>query len=75
MANNQSQQKDHQQPVWPLAHTESTRWASGNARKWIHFLPVEGHEILINTSFLTLSNSLAACACVHVQVCVFMYSM
>lgn len=48
---------------------ESTHRAYGNAGKWIDFLPVEGHEILIHTSFLTVSNTLTANMRVPACVC------
>ncbi len=64
-------QKDHQPPVWPLAHTESTHMSSGNVGKLIHFLPAKGHDIVIYTSFLTVSNHLAANGNVCLHVCAF----
>lgn len=39
---------------------QSPQRPSGNAGKWIFFLPTEGDEIIIHTSFLRTTKSLAA---------------
>lgn len=39
---------------------QSPQRPSGNAGKWIFFLPTEGDEIIIHTSFLRTTESLAA---------------
>lgn len=59
-------------PVRPGERPSSvclTHRAYGNAGKWIDFLPAEGHEILIHTSFLTVSNTLTANMRVPACVC------